>query len=90
MERFVGAFMGVLEGLKTGKSTLVKIGKSTLVGPVVDTLVGDLVGALVGPLMGTRGPTHGSRFAFACSVRHPISYPHPLPTANLARTDHIA
>ena len=35
--------MGVLEGLKTGKSTLV--------GPVVGALVGDLVGALVGPLV---------------------------------------
>ena len=36
--------MGVLEGLKTGKSTLV--------GPLVGALVGDLVGGLVGPLVG--------------------------------------
>ena len=47
MDAFVGSsweVVGVLEGLKTGKSTLV--------GPVVGALVGDLVGALVGPLMG--------------------------------------
>ena len=36
--------MGVLEGLKTRKSTLV--------GHVVGALVGDLVGALVDPLIG--------------------------------------
>ena len=36
--------MGVLEGLKTGKSTLVD--------PVVGALVGDLVGTLVDPLVG--------------------------------------
>ena len=37
--------------------------------------MGDLVGALVGPQVvsgATRGPTHGARFAFACSVRRPI------------------
>ena len=50
--------MGVLEGLKTGKSTLV--------GPVVGALVGDLVGPLVVPLVDP------SRFAFACSVRRPV------------------
>ena len=36
--------MGVLQGLKTRKSTLV--------GPVMRALVGDLVGTLVGPLVG--------------------------------------
>ena len=40
----MGAFAGVLERLKTGKSTLL--------GPVVGALVGDLVDALVGPLVG--------------------------------------
>ena len=45
MGRFVGASGGVLEGLTTGKSTLV--GPSS-----VGAFVGDLVGALVGPLVG--------------------------------------
>ena len=45
--------MGVLEVLKTGKSTLL--------GPVVDALVGDLVGALVGDLVG-----RGSRSPALC------------------------
>ena len=43
MGRFVGAFAGVLEGLKPRKLTLV--------GAVVGALVGDFVGALVGPLV---------------------------------------
>ena len=44
--------MGVLEGLKTGRLTLVGPVVGALVGPVVGALVGPLVGQLVVPLMG--------------------------------------
>ena len=48
MDAFVGPFVGVLERLKTGKSTLV----GTLVGALVGPLVGPLVVPLVDPLVG--------------------------------------
>ena len=44
--------MGVLEGLKTGKSTLVGAVVGALVGALVGPLMGPLVVPLVDPLVG--------------------------------------
>ena len=73
--------MGVLEALKTGKSTLV--------GPVAGALVGDLVGALVGPHSWCHSWTHSwveVRFRLLCAS--PIKLPltsRPMKRRTLSR-----